>query len=185
MALQLLGGLIIRTIQGAKAFADTASSFAGLKPVSFSRFKGVAVRETKDLGLKIKAKGAFFRGGPVLDEAMNAGADVLITRIRSRYLRQLDPDNKKWSESQAAARRKARGQQGGTLFDTGTLFRSINVRRINNRSYTVGTDVPYGKIHQFGLEGLPERKFIGANNEDIELIVSVVQRKLAASVRRG
>lgn len=109
----------------------------------------------------------------ILDEA---GA-FLLNRIRTRFLAEEDPDNKKWIPSRAAIRRRARGGTG-TLFDTGRLFRSIQLSANGPNERQIGTDVPYAWRHQYGGRRNPQRKFLGFNQEDAELIEKLVIKRV-------
>jgi phage gpG-like protein len=72
----------------------------------------------------------------------------------------------------------ARGVGGGTLFDTGTLFHSIQLYSISPLEMQIGTDVPYGIYHQFGTKLLPIREFLGFNDEDADLMNDVMVRRI-------
>ena len=52
-------------------------------------------------------------------------------------------------------RRNNKGRNNGRsiLIDTGRLKRSIRVTSVSNGSVTIGTDVPYAKIHNEGFKG--------------------------------
>src|SRR6266566_9423667 len=81
--------------------------------------------------------------------AEEAGA-VLLNRIRTRFLHQQDPDGATWPPSHAAIHRAEIGKDGGTLYDTGNLFRSIQLYKEGTGEIGIGTDIPYGIIHQEG-----------------------------------
>lgn len=101
----------------------------------------------------------------LLDEA-NA---IILNRIRTRYLNEVDIENVSWKPSIAGIKRRAAGGTG-TLFDTGRLFRSIQLARSNDRERVIGTDVPYASHHQFGTRRLPIRSFLGFNNDDVSVV---------------
>lgn len=116
-------------------------------------------------------------------------AAVLLNRIRTRFLAETDPDGNKWPESFAAMRRKKRAAQGqtgpkaggGTLFDTGRLFHSIKVDAAEAEKgiLRIVTDVPYGRKHQYGEDGMPVRQFLGFSVEDEKLAFEMYQERLA------
>jgi phage gpG-like protein len=115
----------------------------------------------------------------VLDEA---GA-LILNRIRTSFLREKDPDGVQWLPSQAAIKRRTEGGSG-TLFDTGRLFRSIQLgtRGLNQR--VIATDVPYGKFHQFGVPNrLPIRLFLGFGEADEELVERLLEQKFERLLR--
>ncbi|QZI85666.1 tail completion protein [Stenotrophomonas phage Summit] len=110
----------------------------------------------------------------LVDEA----AAILLSRIRRRYLDQTAPDGSKWIPSYAAQLRAKTGRGGGTLYDTGRLFNSIQLYADTDTSRLIGTDVPYGKIHNEGIGKAPKRQFLGANEEDTDLMVKLVVNRI-------
>lgn len=114
------------------------------------------------------------------NEALEDAAAVLLNRIRTRFLDQTDPDGRKWPESAAARLRRASGRDGGTLFDTGNLFHSIQLFDRGSNEVGIGTDVEYGLQHQEGLNGLPKRTFIGFSGDDVEIASLVFKNKIEA-----
>jgi len=122
----------------------------------------------------------------ILDE----GAAVIYNRIRSRFLIQQAPDGTTWPVSQAALRRARSGRGGGTLFDTGRLFRSIQLYADGPTSRAIGTNVtspqgfPYAEKHQFGI-GFPQRQFLGLASEDLDLMTRVIVRRIAEGLKQG
>lgn len=107
----------------------------------------------------------------ILDEA---GA-LALNRIRTRFLAEEAPDGTKWPQSEAAKKRRAKGGTG-TLFDTGRLFRSIQLAGAGPNERVIGSDVPYGIYHQKG-EGQERREFIGFSQMDQSLMVKLVLRR--------
>ena len=110
----------------------------------------------------------------VLDEA----TAILLNRIRTRFLAQENPDGSPWPESQAARIRRTTGRGGGTLFDTGTLFHSIQGFTNETGVRGIGTDVPYAPQHQFGLDGNEERTILGFSDDDANIIAALVKRRI-------
>lgn len=120
-------------------------------------------------------------------DALDQIQAVALNKIRTRFRKEQDPDEKKWPPSAAALIRKAGGYTfsngkrvtgGGTLFATGKLFHSIQASREDDDTRAVGTDVGYGRVHQFGLLGQEQRRFIGVNSEDERLFVRIVEKKI-------
>jgi phage gpG-like protein len=99
-----------------------------------------------------------------------AGA-FLLNRIRTRYLAEIAPDGQPWVPSQAAIRRRARGGTG-TLFDTGRLFRSIQLSaESSDDERIISTDVPYATdVH-------PSWPFMGVSQEDAALLEELLKRE--------
>ena len=107
----------------------------------------------------------------MLDETVS----ILLNRTRQRYLAEVDPEGKPWPPSQAGIKRRSKGGTG-TLFDTGRLFRSIQLVASSPTERVIGTDVPYAAKHQYGLDGLPVRAFLGVNQEDLFLVDQRLQQ---------
>jgi len=121
---------------------------------------------------------AKFDTNKVLDEA---GA-ILLNRIRSRFLAETDPDNVPWIKSKAGARRKRKGK-GGTLFDTGTLFHSIQLHRVSPNDRDISTNVWYASRHQYGLYGEVMRRFLGFNDEDQSIFTKLATRRVTEFIK--
>lgn len=113
----------------------------------------------------------------MLDEA---GA-LLLNRIRRRFLRETDPFGQKWIPSQAALRRRRSGGTG-TLFRTGRLFHSIQLSGDGPNQRAIGSDVWYGKHHQFGTPKLPVRMFLGFNDDDADAVEKLLKKRIEESL---
>lgn len=109
----------------------------------------------------------------ILDEA---GA-LLFARTRQRFLKQVEPDGTPWVESYGAKHRRAIGRGGGTLYDTGHLFRSIQLYTVGGNTRAIGTNVPYAIDHQYGI-GLVRRKFLGFSDEDLSLVTKLIVARI-------
>jgi phage virion morphogenesis protein len=116
---------------------------------------------------------------PILDEA----SAVILARMRRNFLQEQGPDGLHWIPSQAALDRKKSGKGGGTLFDTGRLFRSIQLHSINPTERAISTDVPYGGFHQYGTVKLPKRTFLGFNEEDAQVAQGVALKLFTQAVQ--
>ena len=117
--------------------------------------------------------------------AINAAEDaaaIVLSGIRRRFLREQDPEGNPWPKSYAATQREAEGRGGGTLYDTGDLFRSIQLVKVNPAEYEIKTDVPYAFEHQFGI-GQVQRKFLGTNQNEVDLAAQLYLKQLVARVR--
>lgn len=120
----------------------------------------------------------------ILDE----GAAVIYNRMRSRFLVETDPLGNRWPPSQAALRRARSGRGGGTLFDTGKLFRSIQLYADSQFTRSIGTNVTapggyfYPYVHQFGI-GFPQRQFLGFAPEDLDVMMLVIRRRIANALK--
>jgi phage gpG-like protein len=122
----------------------------------------------------------------ILDE----GAAVIYNRMRTRFLMEMDPSGVKWPPSQAAIRRAKSGRGGGTLFDTGRLFRSIQLFADSRTTRSIGTNVtspqgfPYAHKHQFGI-GFPQRQFLGFAPEDLGAMQKVIIRRIQQALKQS
>jgi len=124
----------------------------------------------------------------ILDEA---GA-VILNRIRTRFLAEEDADGSKWPESRAAEKRKGGGytirggkkwRGTGTLFETGTLFRSLQLAGTGPDERKILTDVEYGKYHQYGTKLLPRRVFLAFNQADADLVSTLITRRIEKALK--
>jgi phage gpG-like protein len=116
----------------------------------------------------------------ILDEAQA----LMLNRIRARFLATESTDGSLWPVSLAALERKASGRDGETLFDTGTLFHSIQAFLDDSpTSRAIGTDVYYGVYHMFGTGNLPVREFLGFSNEDISLYETLCARRVEEALQ--
>lgn len=100
---------------------------------------------------------------------------IVYNRVRTRYLEETAPDGTRWIQSQ-----RAKEENRNTLYDTGDLYRSIQLAKGGDNQVFIGTDVPYGYYHQFGTKKMVARKFLGASDGDIE----VIQHYLINEVKR-
>jgi phage virion morphogenesis protein len=110
-------------------------------------------------------------------EILDEGAAVLLARTRARFLRQVNPDEQPWLPSKAAIKRAIKGKGGGTLFDTGRLFHSIQLASSTTSERFIGTDVPYGRYHQYG-KGQELRQFLGFSDADVSLVQKLVIKRI-------
>ncbi len=117
------------------------------------------------------------------DEIVDEASAILLNRIRTRFLAEEGPDGK-WVPSKAGMKRKAGGYTyragrkytgTGTLFETGTLFHSIQLYRIGEGARAIRTDVPYAQYQQ---NGATPRVFLGFNDEDLSIATGLVLRRV-------
>lgn len=111
----------------------------------------------------------------ILDEA----SAVLFQRIRRRFLDQEDPDGNAWIPSKASRKRSG----GGTLYDTGRLFHSLQLYADGENSRAIGTNVPYGPIHNFGLGRMPRRQFLGFGDEDATVVERLIIKRITEALK--
>ena len=115
-----------------------------------------------------------------LEPAMDEIGAMLVASTLERFERGEDPDGQPWTPSIRAL------EQGGqTLVDTTRLRGSITHEAARD-SVTVGTNVIYAAIHQFGGKAgrgkkvtIPERAFLGVNDDDAAEIGEILAEHLA------
>ena len=112
------------------------------------------------------------------DDLVTEAGAIMLARIRARFLDQVDPDGNKWVPSKASLRRKKSGRDGGTLFDTGALWNSIQLAKGGFGEIFIGTDIPYARKHQEGLEGNEERVFLGFGSDDETIITTLLKKRI-------
>jgi len=116
----------------------------------------------------------------VLDEA----SAFLVSRILTRFLSETDPSGVPWIPSKAGMARRLNGGTG-TLFDTGKLFRSIQVYKDSEGSRRIGTDVEYGPRLQLGGGpfNLPPRVFLGFSKDDESMVKQIVELRVTEAMK--
>lgn len=111
-------------------------------------------------------------------------ADPLLQFNLERFLNESGPDGP-WPPSARGERRKAGiptkssvtgGYYAGTgtLFESGTLFDSIDVAQFGTTVELYFT-AAHGVVHHLGLHGNPQRKIIGFTDSDLDYVSSVIQ----------
>lgn len=114
----------------------------------------------------------------ILDE----GAAILFNNMRTRFLQELNPDLQQWPKSKAAIKRANSGRGGGTLYDTGRLFHSLQLHSEGEGTRSISTDVPYGKFHMTGTIHMPQRVFLGFNETDADYMANLVAKRIAETI---
>jgi len=136
--------------------------------------------------------------GPGLNDLATTVGAALLNRIRTRFLAEQDPDGGTWIPSVRGEIRKAGGRTfrtiggvrkgftgGGTLFETGALFQSIQLSEASSGEVGIGTDIPYASGLQKGEEGQPARVFLGFGGDDVKFAESVVAARIEEILRRN
>ena len=113
---------------------------------------------------------------------MDAVGAVYASGAQQRFVDQVDPDGKPWKPlSPVTLARRRKAGRGGVqiLRDTGRLMNSISYSTAGN-TVTVFTNVAYGATHQYGLNGIQQRRFLGQNKGDDQAALEVLQGYLQA-----
>ena len=102
-----------------------------------------------------------------LTPVMNEIGRQLLLSTDQRFEKEVDPDGVPWKANTPYTRKlkKAKGFIDKILQASGRGRASINYAATKDR-VVVGTNVDYMRKHQLGLEGLPQRKFLGISKED-------------------
>lgn len=131
---------------------------------------------------EIQARLAQLDNPKLVDDILDEGTAILLNRIRTRFLGEVDPDDATWIPSKAGLKRRAMGGTG-TLFDTGTLFHSIQAFQPSEPgSRGLGTDVFYAPYLQNGTHRMPPRVFLGFGEEDISVVSALVLRRVSEAL---
>jgi len=124
----------------------------------------------------VQAHQDFINSGGGADFQRRAG-EAMLSRTRERFLREVDPEGNRWIPSVSGQARKASGG-GGTLYDTGNLYRSIRYVRRGTLETSLETPLDYAAKHQFGLEGMPARPFLGFSTSDVDELLRIFGEEL-------
>lgn len=110
------------------------------------------------------------------EDIIQGAAELALSRVLSRFRKEVDPDGRPWVPSAAAIR-----EHRPTLQDTLRLYRSIRIypgddsesRNIETRG------VPYAVKHQNGI-GVIQRRFMGFDQagEDERAIVEYIEGRV-------
>ncbi|KVR21721.1 hypothetical protein WK13_34855 [Burkholderia ubonensis] len=142
-------------------------------------FLNIRVQGQQELEQRLAGLGQAVNPTIIADEA---GA-LIFNRIRTRFLRQVNSEGQAWKPSLAAQERALTGRGGGTLYDTGNLFRSIQLHAAGANAREISTDVPYGVYHNLGLGRNPRREFLGIGEEDIHLSERLVLMRILRALQ--
>lgn len=114
-----------------------------------------------------KEIGRIRKFGPFLKEI----GQTLEASTKLRFNNSTDPEGERWEPS----KRVLRQGRGRTLVETGRLQKSISYA-YDESEVNIGTDVEYAEKHQEGLDGLPQRAFLGISQQDEQEIERIVDK---------
>ncbi|MDR1865978.1 MAG: phage virion morphogenesis protein [Bacteroidales bacterium] len=82
-------------------------------------------------------------------------ATAAVNFSKSRFVKQNwhDQSPEPWEKRRRDRRGGKKRQKGAVLVDSGRLKRSIRIVSISRERVVTGTDVPYARIHNDGLDG--------------------------------
>lgn len=122
------------------------------------------------------------RLGDILDDI---GGSV-VASTQQRFLDEQTPTGAKWDDHSDTTKAK-RGNDANILRDHNHLFDSLD-HKATSDSVAVGTNMTYGRIHQFGgMAGrgrqvyIPARPYLGLNDTDRQEIAAIVADHMGAS----
>jgi phage gpG-like protein len=110
------------------------------------------------------------------ERALDEAAASILNRLRTTFRQEVAPDGTPWLPSKAGLRHKQEST-GQTLFDSGNLWRSIQLSRKTAGARFIGTDVEYARYHQ-GPEAGVQRTFLAISEEHIKMASRVFQNRL-------
>jgi len=140
----------------------------------------VTVTGLEELQITLKSLAGALAIESMLDEA----AASILDHLRKHYLDQIDPDGNDWVPSQAGLLRESSGGPG-TGYDTGMLFRSIQLFSSSDGERVIGTDRPYAAGFDQGHSGLaPPRHFLGFGDEDEKIVDAILKRRVDQALEK-
>lgn len=159
----------------------------------------ITVRGRVDGVRRVQNKLAAVRGAVPVALGREALGSFLLKRMKDRFLKEIDPDDRPWARLQKGSKRGEgilrqtrslydsikviRGvQDGGLAVSTGAGFR-IGV--VSNGDGDRSDPAFYGRFHQTGVRktNLPKRQFLGVGARDVKAIADKVRRELAKAVK--
>jgi len=138
----------------------------------------IQVQGQKQLEEKVKLLAGALDTTALLDQS----AALLLNNIRRRFLQQVDSSGNRWEPSRASLIRAAKGRDGGTLFDTGTMFHSIQVSAVGPTGRAIKTNVNYARKHNEGLLGNIRREFLAFGDRDVDLVKKLIVKRVVEAL---
>jgi phage gpG-like protein len=63
------------------------------------------------------------------------------------------------------------------------LFHGLQLYADGENSRAIGTNVPYGPIHNFGLGHMPRRQFLGFGDEDATVVERLIIKRITEALK--
>jgi phage gpG-like protein len=117
---------------------------------------------------------------------LDQSASLLLHNIMFRFLRAVDTQGQAFAPISVArekVKEKLYGDKSTPLYASGKLFRSLQVFQVGADSRGIGTDVPYGKFHQFGTIKLPIREFLGFSTSDVQVVQDLLISRVVEALK--
>jgi phage virion morphogenesis protein len=105
---------------------------------------------------------------------------------KKRYQDQVSPEGTAWrplSPVTIARRKNKAGDPGRILIDTGRLFGSIKPSHNNRQAKVSSGPLVYAGVHQIGTAKTPARPYIGINNDELQDILRLIDKRLEAAFK--
>lgn len=92
--------------------------------------------------------------------------EIVAESIQRNFTEQRSPDGVPWAPLSLETLKRKR-HPDRILYESGILFRSIHPEP-HARSVSIGTNIIYGAVHQFGHKpkNIPARPYLGVRDED-------------------
>jgi phage virion morphogenesis protein len=108
-------------------------------------------------------------------EVMHSLGIMVRKSVRERFETKIDPDGNPWERNQPST--IERKGFDDPLIETGFLKKSIYMQS-DKDSFMVYTQTPYAIYHQVGTSHVPERAFMGFNDEDEKKAIDIICKEL-------
>jgi len=131
-----------------------------------------------DVGTKAYVTGVEGRLKNMVPALKAIGEHTLIA-TEGRFERQQDPGGRKWAPLKPSTRRRKKHPK--ILTESGMLRGTIRYRLMGTNAVAIGTNRPYGRIHQLGGKAgrgrkvtIPARPYLGFSGTDREEIEAIL-----------
>ena len=101
---------------------------------------------------------------------------------KKRYQDQLTPEGIAWTPLSPVTierRKNKSGDPGRILIDTGRLFGSIKPSHNYRQAKVSAGPLTYAGVHQEGTDKIPARPYIGINDDELQDILQLIDKRLA------
>ncbi len=141
-----------------------------------------------DVGTKAYVTGVEGRLKNMVPALKAIGEHTLIA-TEGRFERQQDPGGRKWAPLKPSTRRRKKHPK--ILTESGMLRGTIRYRLMGTNAVAIGTNRPYGRIHQLGGKAgrshratIPARPYLGFSKADRDEIAAIVMDNILAQGKR-
>lgn len=114
-----------------------------------------------------------------LTPALDKIADGIAEQTRENFLNESSPGGEKWAELSPAT--VAKKGHDVILVDSTNMRKSVvlrdaagHIERIEDDSIEYGTNIVYAVVHQEGTGRIPQREFLGFNEQSADAVAEIV-----------